>query len=196
VVDLAERLAAVNARLEQLRRLAEEEQRWCPKCHRIGRRLGDHECREPMTAAEAREIIDAQGGVLGTLPRRVDANRVQSEFDAALDHLTGAVASTGAAIRVGSGAMETLKRSIGEMFYDPAKATVTGPHVVDQYKGIPVLEDECLPSDAFMVLDARVWDRVETFGGDTVDFLRTDGLRETLDYLTPQSPLGILKGIT
>lgn len=134
------------SRVDQLRALAEEERRWCPECHRVGRRLGDHDCREPLTYQEAQARIGAQGGVLAAVPRRTDVKGAIDTFDGLLDDVADKMGDLAGSIRVGTAAMISLRRAFTEADFPPGTGSLAS------YKGIPIHEDPALPADAIMAL--------------------------------------------
>lgn len=134
------------SRVDQLRALAEEERRWCPECHRVGRRLGDHDCREPLTHQEAQARIEAQGGVLAVVPRRTDLKGAIGLLDDVADDVADQMKDLAGSFRVGTAAMDSLRRAFTEADFPPGTGSLAS------YRGIPIHEDPALPADAIMAV--------------------------------------------
>jgi hypothetical protein len=164
----------------------EEEDRWCPECHRVGRRLGDHDCHEPLTAVEARESIAAQGGVLGHMDLRADRADVSRTFDGALQRLAETMDDTAAALRVSKEAMRSLERALADHVFKPG---TDERRAVGSYQGIPIIEDDRLPPGEFFALSKREWEPVQEFGSERpVDFIRRESYHEAMRAIgSPQS---------
>jgi hypothetical protein len=153
----------MSRRHDQIRAVFEEEDRWCPECHRVGRRLGDHDCHEPLTAVE-----------------------VSRTFDGALQRLAETMDDTAAALRVSKEAMRSLERALADHVFKPG---TDERRAVGSYQGIPIIEDDRLPPGEFFALSKREWEPVQEFGSERpVDFIRRESYHEAMRAIgSPQS---------
>lgn len=135
-----------TARQRQIDRIhLEEIEGRCPGCGRVGRRLGDHECSEPLTQGEALARIDFDGGLL---KRPVGT---EGPFDALDDliNVTDAFDRLADSFKAGTFAMQRLRHAVAGSGYPPPD------DMIGAYKGIPIVEDPELPPDTFFAVTKR-----------------------------------------
>lgn len=133
----------------------------CPGCGRVGRRLGDHECSEPLSQAEALARIDFDGGLL---KRPVG---VEGPFDALDDliNVTGAFDRLADSFKAGTFAMQRLRNALAASMAPQTADLVTVGRGDLSYKALPVVEDPELPPDTYFAV---------TKPPAAIDFLRDD----------------------